>query len=148
MLCLPGNMTNCADCRRFKGERMISVRLDSLTEYELNDLKRDVNEEITRRAKGPMRIVYEVRQWDSTRTFVDLRCAALCFSDIAESLLEDAATDDGKALIDLNKGTRLYSFRPIQITEADFQAKVKQLHFDDICYENRLENIGSAPKEK
>lgn len=120
-------------------------KLNTLTDFELDGLKRDIEREIARRENGPTRIIYQVREWGDLRFFTDFRCAALCFSDIAKTILEDAGSEKGKALFDVNKGTLLYGIKPVEITLADFEAKVSQKYFDDICYQDRLKEINSQP---
>lgn len=127
---------------------MIDINFQKLTEYDLEELQRDIAREIERRASGPTRIVYVVTEWGERRAFADFRCAALCFSDIAESVLEDAGTEEGKERFDLNKGTLLYGIRPVEITLADFEAKAAQKYFDDVCYEKRLATLFTASKEE
>lgn len=117
---------------------MVDISVNKLGDYELDELKRDIEREIQRRANGPTCVVYQVSDWGEIRVFSDFRCAALCFSDIAETVLEDAGTEEGKARFDMNKGTLLYGIRPVEITLADFEAKVAQKYFDDVCYEKRL----------
>ncbi|QKT20794.1 DUF5448 family protein (plasmid) [Salmonella enterica] len=73
--------------------------------------------------------------------FADFRCAAICFSDIAQSVLEDAGTKEGTERFDMNKGTLLYGIRPVEMTLNDFELKVEQKYFDDVCYEKRLQEM-------
>lgn len=117
---------------------MIDIDVKKLNEFELDEFKRDIEREIERRASGPTRVVYVVTDWGTQRAFADFRCAALCFSDIAESVLEDAGNEEGKERFDLNKGTLLYGIRPVEMTLHDFEIKVTQKYFDDVCYEKRL----------
>lgn len=121
------------------------VDIPKLTDFDLDELKRDIEREIERRASGPTRVVYVVTDWGSHRAFVDFRCAALCFSDIAESVLEDAGTEEGKDRFDLNKGILLYGIRPVEMALNDFEAKVAQKYFDDVCFEKRLEEVDLKP---
>lgn len=127
---------------------MDAINISKLDDYELDVFKRDIAQEIERRSKGPMRIIYQVVEWDTIRTFSDFRCAAICFADIAEQILEDASTEEGKALFDLNKGTTLYSIKPVEITLADFEAKMATKYFDDICFEKRLNSPLSNNEDK
>lgn len=124
---------------------MIDISVKKLHDYELDELKREIEQEIERRASGPTRVVYVVTEWGSHRAFADFRCAALCFSDIAESVLEDAGTEEGKERFDLNKGTLLYGIRPVEMTLNDFEIKVAQKYFDDVCYEKRLKEVVLKP---
>ncbi|MEI9740448.1 DUF5448 family protein [Enterobacter kobei] len=120
---------------------MSDINVTKLTDYDLKELQRDIAREIERRASGPTRIVYVVTEWGEHRAFVDFRCAAICFSDIAKSVMEDAATEEGKKIYELNKGTLLYGIRPVEMALGDFEAKVAQKYFDDVCYENRLPEL-------
>lgn len=120
---------------------MTDINVKKLTDYDLDELKRDIEREIERRASGPTRVVYVVTEWGDYRTFADFRCAAICFSDIAQSVLEDAGTKEGTERFDLNKGTLLYGIRPIEMTLNDFELKVEQKYFDDVCYEKRLQKL-------
>lgn len=124
---------------------MIDIDVKKLNEFELDEFKRDIEREIERRASDPTRVVYVVTEWGENRVFADFRCAALCFSDIAESVMEDAATEEGKAIYDLNKGTLLYGIRPIEMKLSDFNAKVEQKYFDDVCFEKRLKEVELKP---
>ncbi|ENZ4270130.1 DUF5448 family protein [Klebsiella pneumoniae] len=124
---------------------MIDINVKKLTDYDLDELKRDIAREIERRASGPTRVVYVVTEWGEHRAFADLRCAALCFSDIAETIMEDAGTEEGKEKYDLNKGTLLYGIRPVEMALHDFEAKVAQKYFDDVCFEKRLEEVDLKP---
>ncbi|MCX9042223.1 DUF5448 family protein [Citrobacter portucalensis] len=124
---------------------MTDINVKKLTDSDLDELKRDIEREIKRRASGPTRVVYVVTEWGEHRAFADFRCAAICFSDIAESVMEDAATEEGKEIYDLNKGTLLYGIRPVEMTLSDFEAKVAQRYFDDVCYEKRLEEVDLKP---
>lgn len=124
---------------------MSDINVTKLTDYVLKELQRDIAREIERRANGPTRVVYVVTEWGEHRAFADFRCAAICFSDIAESVMEDAATEEGKEIYDLNKGTLLYGIRPVEMTLSDFEAKVAQRYFDDVCYEKRLEEVDLKP---
>lgn len=121
------------------------IDIPKLTDFDLDELKRDIEREIKRRASGPTRVVYVVTDWDSHRAFADFRCAALCFSDIAESVMEDASTEEGKERFDLNKGTLLYGIRPVEMALNDFEAKAAQKYFDDVCFEERLEEVEVKP---
>ncbi|WP_436718469.1 DUF5448 family protein [Salmonella enterica] len=107
----------------------------------MDELKRDIENEIKRRASGPTRVVYVVTEWGDHRAFADFRCAAICFSDIAQSVLEDAGTKEGTERFDMNKGTLLYGIRPVEMTLNDFELKVEQKYFDDVCYEKRLQEM-------
>jgi hypothetical protein len=120
---------------------MVDICVKKLDDNDLEYLKRDIEREIERRAAGPTKVVYQVTDWGNFRVFTDFRCAALCFFDIAESLLNDARSDDGKETFDLNVGTLLYGIRPIEITQNDFEAKISQKYFDDVCYEKRLSEV-------
>ncbi|WP_200780291.1 DUF5448 family protein [Klebsiella oxytoca] len=120
---------------------MVDICVKKLSEYELDELKRDIEREIERRASGPTRVIYVVTDWGEHRAFADFRCAAICFSDIAESVMEDAETESGKEKFDLNKGTLLYGIRPMEMTLADFETKVASKYFDDVCYEKRLQKL-------
>ncbi|MBR7436590.1 MULTISPECIES: DUF5448 family protein [Klebsiella] len=120
---------------------MVDICVKKLSEYELDELKRDIEREIERRASGPTRVVYVVTEWGEHRAFADFRCAAICFSDIAQSVLEDAGTKEGTERFDLNKGTLLYGIRPMEMTLNDFELKVEQKYFDDVCYEKRLQKM-------
>lgn len=124
---------------------MTDINVKKLTDYDLGELQRDIAREIERRASGPTRVVYVVTEWGEHRAFVDFRCAALCFSDIAESVMEDAATEQGKEIYELNKGTLLYGIRPVEMALGDFEAKVAQKYFDDVCFEKRLEEVDLKP---
>ena len=124
---------------------MIDINVKKLTDYDLDELQRDISIEIKRRASGPTRVVYVVTEWGEHRAFADFRCAALCFSDIAETIMEDAGTEEGKENYDLNKGTLLYGIRPVEMSLADFEAKVAQKYFDDVCFEKRLEEVDLKP---
>lgn len=126
---------------------MSDINVTKLTDYDLKELQRDIAREIERRASGPTRVVYVVTEWGEHRAFVDFRCAAICFSDIAESVMEDAATEEGKKIYDLNKGTLLYGIRPVEMALGDFEAKVAQKYFDDICYEKRLPELFPGTEE-
>lgn len=125
---------------------MTDIMINKLSDNELETLRRDIDSEIERRSKGPMRIVYQVMKWGDIHVFSNFRCAAICFSDTAETVMDDAGTDEGKSLYDLNKGTILYGIKPVQITLADFEAKLAAKYFDDICFENRLDT--SFPKKE
>lgn len=114
--------------------------MNKLSDNELDELKRDIEQEIQNRASGPTRVIYQVMEWGDVRFFADFRCAALCFSDIAESVLDDATTKEGKDRFDINKGTLLYGIKPVEITLADFEVKAARDYFDDACYEKRLPN--------
>ncbi|ECA8972955.1 hypothetical protein ETB55_21970 [Salmonella enterica subsp. enterica serovar Omuna] len=120
---------------------MTDINVKKLTGPDLEELKRDIEQEIQRRASGPTRVVYVVTEWGEHRAFSDFRCAAICFSDIAKGVMEDAATEDGKEIYDLNKGTLLYGIRPVEMTLNDFEIKVAQKYFDDVCYEKRLPQL-------
>ncbi|MCW8352393.1 DUF5448 family protein [Citrobacter portucalensis] len=124
---------------------MTDINVKKLTDSDLDELKRDIEREIKRRASGPTRVVYVVTEWGEHRAFADFRCAAICFSDIAESVMEDAATEEGKEIYDLNKGTLLYGIRPVEMALHDFEAKVAQKYFDDVCFEKRLEEVDLKP---
>lgn len=126
---------------------MSDINVTKLTDYDLKELQRDIAREIERRASGPTRIVYVVTEWGEHRAFVDFRCAAICFSDIAKGVMEDAATEEGKKIYDLNKGTLLYGIQPVEMALGDFEAKVAQKYFDDICYENRLSELFPGTEE-
>ncbi|HDV8340219.1 TPA: DUF5448 family protein [Enterobacter hormaechei] len=126
---------------------MSDINVTKLTDYDLKELQRDIEREIERRASGPTRIVYVVTWWGEHRAFVDFRCAAICFSDIAKSVMEDAATEEGKKIYDLNKGTLLYGIRPVEMALGDFEAKVAQKYFDDVCYEKRLPELFPGTEE-
>lgn len=126
---------------------MTDINVQKLTDYELDELKRDIAREVEHRASGPTRVVYVVTEWGSHRAFVDFRCAALCFSDIAESVMEDAASEEGKKIYDLNKGILLYGIRPVEMALGDFEAKVTQKYFDDVCYEKRLPELFPGTEE-
>jgi hypothetical protein len=117
------------------------INVKKLTDYDLDELKRDIEREIERRASGPTRVIYVVTDWGEHRAFADFRCAAICFSDIAESVMEDAGTKEGTERFDLNKGTLLYGIRPMEMTLNDFELKVEQKYFDDVCYEKRLQKM-------
>lgn len=117
---------------------MIDINVKKLTNQDLDELKQDVAREIERRASGPTRVVYVVIEWGEHRAFADFRCAAICFSDIAKSVMDDAATEEGKENYDLNKGTLLYGIRPVEMALHDFEAKAAQKYFDDARYEKRL----------
>lgn len=120
---------------------MTDINVKKLTDYDLDELKRDIEREIERRASGPTRVIYVVTDWGEHRAFADFRCAAICFSDIAESVMEDAGTKEGTERFDLNKGTLLYGIRPMAMTLNDFELKVEQKYFDDVCYEKRLQKM-------
>ncbi|HHC4832742.1 MULTISPECIES: DUF5448 family protein [Klebsiella] len=120
---------------------MTDINVKKLTDYDLDELKRDIEREIERRASGPTRVIYVVTDWGEHRAFADFRCAAICFSDIAESVMEDAGTKEGTERFDLNKGTLLYGIRPMEMTLNDFELKVEQKYFDDVCYEKRLQKM-------
>ncbi len=120
---------------------MTDINVKKLTDYDLDELKRDIEREIERRASGPTRVIYVVTDWGEHRAFADFRCAAICFSDIAQSVLEDAGTKEGTERFDLNKGTLLYGIRPMEMTLNDFELKVEQKYFDDVCYEKRLQKM-------
>lgn len=62
---------------------MTDINVKKLTDSDLDELKRDIEREIQRRANGPTRVVYVVTEWGEHRAFADFRCAAICFSDIA-----------------------------------------------------------------
>lgn len=126
---------------------MSDTNVTKLTDYDLKELQRDIAREIERRASGPTRVVYVVTEWGEHRAFVDFRCAAICFSDIAKGVMEDAATEEGKKIYDLNKGTLLYGIRPVEMALGDFEAKVAQKYFDDICYEKRLPELFPGTEE-
>lgn len=123
----------------------MDISVNKLNDYELDELKRDIDLEIKRRASGPTRVVYVVTEWGSHRAFADFRCAAICFSDIAQSVLEDAGTKEGTERFDMNKGTLLYGIRPVEMTLNDFELKVEQKYFDDVCFEKRLEEVDLMP---
>ena len=120
---------------------MMDICVNKLSDLYLDELKRDIENEIKRRASGPKRIVYQVNDWGDIRVFADFRCAAICFSDIAQSVLEDAGTKEGTERFDMNKGTLLYGIRPVEMTLNDFELKVEQKYFDDVCYEKRLQEM-------
>lgn len=120
---------------------MIDLNVKKLTDYDLDELKQDIAREIERRASGPTRVVYVVTEFGEHRAFADFRCAAICFSDIAQSVLEDAGTKEGTEMFDMNKGTLLYGIRPVEMTLNDFELKVEQKYFDDVCYEKRLQEM-------
>ncbi|WP_341875265.1 hypothetical protein [Enterobacter hormaechei] len=61
--------------------------------------------------------------------------------------MEDAATEEGKKIYELNKGTLLYGIRPIEMALGDFEAKVAQKYFDDVCYEKRLPELFPGTEE-
>ncbi|HCT9390143.1 TPA: DUF5448 family protein [Enterobacter hormaechei] len=124
---------------------MTDINVKKLTNYDLEELQRDIAREIKRRASGPTRVVYVVTEWGEHRAFADFRCAAICFSDIAETIMEDAGTEEGKEKYDLNKGTLLYGIRPVEMALHDFEAKVAQKYFDDVCFEKRLEEVDLKP---
>ncbi|EMA3598412.1 DUF5448 family protein [Salmonella enterica] len=124
---------------------MTDINVKKLTDNDLDELKRDIAREIERRASGPTRVVYVVTEWGEHRAFADFRCAAICFSDIAKGVMEDAATEEGKKIYDLNKGTLLYGIRPVEMAHGDFEAKVAQKYFDDVCFEKRLEEVDLKP---
>lgn len=126
---------------------MSDINVTKLTDYDLKELQRDIAREIERRASGPTRIVYVVTEWGEHRAFADFRCAAICFSDIAKGVMEDAATEEGKKIYDLNKGTLLYGIRPVEMALGDYEAKVAQKYFDDVCYENRLPELFPGTEE-
>ncbi|MFO5701973.1 DUF5448 family protein, partial [Klebsiella pneumoniae] len=67
-------------------------------------LTSQIEGEIDRRANGPTGVVYVVTDWGNHRVFTDFRCAAICFADIAETVLEDARTKEGKELFEIRKG--------------------------------------------
>lgn len=123
----------------------MDINVKKLTDYDLDELKRDIENEIKRRASGPTRVVYVVTEWGEHRAFADFRCAAICFSDIAETIMEDAGTEEDKEKYDLNKGTLLYGIRPVEMTLNDFELKVEQKYFDDVCFEKRLEEVELKP---
>lgn len=120
---------------------MTDINVKKLTDNDLDELKRDIAREIERRASGPTRVVYVVTEWGEHRAFADFRCAAICFSDIAKGVMEDAAAEEGKEIYELNKGTLLYGIRPVEMALGDFEAKVAQKYFDDVCYEKRLPQL-------
>ncbi|EEH8549880.1 hypothetical protein GXE18_24470 [Salmonella enterica] len=124
---------------------MTDINVKKLTNYDLEELQRDIAREIKRRASGPTRVVYVVTEWGEHRAFADFRCAAICFSDIAETIMEDAGTEEGKEKYDLNKGTLLYGIRPVEMALHDFEANVAQKYFDDVCFEKRLEEVDLKP---
>ncbi|EPJ7772216.1 DUF5448 family protein [Enterobacter hormaechei] len=126
---------------------MSDTNVTKLTDYDLKELQRDIAREIERRASGPTRVVYVVTEWGEHRAFVDFRCAAICFSDIAKGVMEDAATEEGKKIYDLNKGTLLYGIRPVEMALGDYEAKVAQKYFDDVCYEKRLPEFFPGTEE-
>lgn len=126
---------------------MSDINVTKLNDYDLKELQRDIAREIERRASGPTRIVYVVTEWGEHRAFVDFRCAAICFSDIAKGVMEDAATEEGKKIYDLNKGTLLYGIRPVEMALGDYEAKVAQKYFDDVCYEKRLPEFFPGTEE-
>lgn len=126
---------------------MIDINVQKLTDNDLDELKRDIAREIERRASGPTRVVYVVTEWGEHRAFADFRCAAICFSDIAKGVMEDAATEEGKEIYELNKGTLLYGIRPVEMALHDFEAKAAQKYFDDVCYEKRLTELFPGTEE-
>ncbi|EMB2809584.1 DUF5448 family protein [Enterobacter hormaechei] len=126
---------------------MTDINVKKLTDNDLDELKRDIAREIERRASGPTRVVYVVTEWGEHRAFADFRCAAICFSDIAKGVMEDAATEKGKEIYELNKGTLLYGIRPVEMAFGDFEAKVAQKYFDDVCYEKRLPELFPGTEE-
>lgn len=126
---------------------MTDINVQKLTDHDLDELKRDIAREVERRASGPTRVVYVVTEWGEHRAFADFRCAAICFSDIAKGVMEDAATEEGKKIYELNKGTLLYGIRPIEMALGDFEAKVAQKYFDDVCYEKRLPELFPGTEE-
>lgn len=125
--------------------KLDNVQLEKLANDDLGELKRQIEREIERRANGPTGVVYVVTDWGSHRVFTDFRCAAICFADIAETVLEDARTKEGKELFELNKGTLLYGIRPMEMSVADIEAKVAQKYFDDVCFEKRLKEVENKP---
>ena len=126
---------------------MTDINVKKLTDHDLDELKRDIAREIERRAIGPTRVVYVVTEWGEHRAFADFRCAAICFSDIAKGVMEDAVTEEGKKIYDLNKGTLLYGIRPVEMALGDYEAKVAQKYFDDVCYEKRLHEFFPGTEE-
>ncbi|AAR83049.1 MULTISPECIES: DUF5448 family protein [Enterobacteriaceae] len=134
-------MTSTTDCLN----KLDNGQLEKLANDDLDELKRQIEREIERRANGPTGVVYVVTDWGNHRVFTDFRCAAICFADIAETVLEDARTKEGKELFELNKGTLLYGIRPMEMSVADIEAKVAQKYFDDVCFEKRLEEVELKP---
>ncbi|MER1507541.1 DUF5448 family protein [Enterobacter hormaechei] len=126
---------------------MTDIDVKKLTDNDLDELKRDIALEIERRASGPTRVVYVVTEWGEHRAFSDFRCAAICFSDIAKGVMEDAAAEEGKEIYELNKGTLLYGIRPVEMALGDFEAKAAQKYFDDVCYEKRLPELFPGTEE-
>ncbi len=126
---------------------MTDIDVKKLTDNDLDELKRDIAREIERRASGPTRVVYVVTEWGEHRAFSDFRCAAICFSDIAKGVMEDAAAEEGKEIYELNKGTLLYGIRPVEMALGDFEAKAAQKYFDDVCYEKRLPELFPGTEE-
>lgn len=126
---------------------MTDIDVKKLTDNDLDELKRDIAQEIERRASGPTRVVYVVTEWGEHRAFSDFRCAAICFSDIAKGVMEDAAAEEGKEIYELNKGTLLYGIRPVEMALGDFEAKAAQKYFDDVCYEKRLPELFPGTEE-
>ncbi|QKT20793.1 DUF5448 family protein (plasmid) [Salmonella enterica] len=46
--------------------RVVTISVNKLNDYELDELKRDIENEIKRRASGPTRVVYVVTEWEIT----------------------------------------------------------------------------------
>ncbi|KMI89725.1 DUF5448 family protein [Klebsiella pneumoniae] len=58
-------------------------QLEKLANDDLDELKRQIEREIERRANGPTGVVYVVTDWGNHRVFTDFRCAAICFAETA-----------------------------------------------------------------
>ncbi|HHH0385503.1 TPA: DUF5448 family protein [Yersinia enterocolitica] len=112
------------------------AELEKLNINQLTDLKNGVEREFKRREGGLMIPYYHVLSCISdVRYFRDINCALRCLKQLSEQLHE-YINEDPENLAYVNKCTGIVgvTFRVKEMTEIDFNIRIEEKYFDDICF--------------
>ncbi|AYH33252.1 Eaf protein [Pectobacterium parmentieri] len=118
-------------------------KYENMNDHQLADLKSEIEREQKRREAGPKKLTYRVTScMTDHRHFINLKCALLCLKKTVDLVISDALEDDGEYL---NKCTGIVgvAFRVEEVNQEHFEARQKEKYYDDICFEDRLEELNA-----
>lgn len=116
---------------------------ENMNDHQLADLKSEIEREQKRREAGPKKLTYRVTSCMTDHLhFTDLKCALLCLRDTVDLVISESLEDGGEYM---NKCTGIVGvvFRVEEVNQEHFEARQKEKYYDDVLYENRLEELNA-----
>ncbi|CAI2406881.1 Eaf protein [Serratia liquefaciens] len=110
--------------------------LKELNDYQLADIKNDVERELKRRADGPkVTTYYVVSCITDAEHFVDMDCALRCLQHQSKAIHEWVAEDqENRDYVNRCTGIVGVKFQVQEMNLDHFNMRVSEKFFDDICY--------------